>query len=107
MMRHVFITALLFLRLESEVLRLRKLDTPKPPYQMLTDSEHAIMSDHNQQLEMQVESLEAQLQFVKNSKRVNEEKLQKRAEKLAEKVANLNSLLEQVLKVQMQSCRKS
>jgi hypothetical protein len=84
-----------FSRLEGELVLLRRKNKPKPATYLVSDSEHSILLDHKFQLEQNIDSLEKQVNFLRDNKKKNDDKLKDQLERQAQQIAHLNGLLEQ------------
>lgn len=94
-----------FARLEGELVRLRRKDKPKPALHLLSESEYQILMDHKYQLEQNIESLDKQVNFLREAKKKTEDKFRDQIDKQTQQLARLNEELEQVPLLALPLCR--
>eukprot|EP01033_Poteriospumella_lacustris_P004620 gene4620-3310_t len=92
-----------FARLEGELVRLRRKDKPKPALHLLSESEYQILMDHKYQLEQNIESLDKQVNFLREAKKKTEDKFRDQIDKQTQQLARLNEELEQATREKNES----
>lgn len=88
-------------------MRLRRKDKPKPALHLLSESEYQILMDHKHQLEQNIESLDKQVNFLREAKKKSEDKLRDQIDKQTQQIARLNEELEQVRLFALSFCPAS